>query len=109
MWFDALGFAPPFEIKTKFVYYSVCSLLFLYVLFIILFPVRRSAVARHARVGKLYTPISVYVIIIWIMYTVVWSLGDGFRVINIDKEIILFAIVLFFSLNVALILGRSSG
>jgi bacteriorhodopsin len=93
----------------KWIYHFICGVLFLYILFVLLFPARHSAFARHARVGTLYTAISGYIIIIWILYALVWSLGDGFRTFTVDTEIVLFAIVYLPFTVMALISARYSG
>jgi bacteriorhodopsin len=77
----------------KWIYHAICGVLFAYVLFVLLFPARHSAVARHTRTGILYTAIGGYIIIIWVLNVVVWILGDGFRVLIVDTEIMFFAIV----------------
>jgi bacteriorhodopsin len=77
----------------KWVYHSIGGVLFLYVLFVLFFPARHSAVARHERVGNLYTEMSGYIIVVRVLYAVVWGLGDGFRMFTVDTEILLFVIV----------------
>ena len=54
---------------------------------------RRSAYARHERVGKLFTSICLYEIVVWGLYALVWGLADENQLLSVDVEIILFAMV----------------
>ena len=74
-------------------YFVVSSLSYLYIIFILLVPSRRAAIARNAKVGRLFTAISLYTIIIWTGYPIVWILGEGIQKITVNTEILLYTIV----------------
>jgi bacteriorhodopsin len=81
--------------EIKWGYYAISGVFYLYILFTLLISCRRVAIARNAKVGKLFTVISLYTIVIWTLYPVVWGLGDETRHLTVDVEIILFAVVWF--------------
>ena len=56
-------------------------------------PVRRLSYFRHPDVGNFYNSISLYSIVIWTLYAVVWGLADENQLLNVDTEIILYAVV----------------
>jgi len=67
--------------------------MYLYVIFTLILSSRRAAIARNAKVGRMFTAISVYTIIVWTMYPIVWALGSGTQRISVNTEIIIFAVV----------------
>lgn len=67
--------------------------MFLYIIFTLLTSSRRAAITRNARVGRMFTAISLYTIIVWSMYPIVWALGSGTQRISVNSEIIWFAVV----------------
>ena len=75
---------------------GICGILYLYIIFIILIPACRSANSRHAKVGKFYIGITLYAIVVWAIFAVVWGLADENRLFNVDTEIVLFAVVNLF-------------
>jgi hypothetical protein len=67
--------------------------MFLYVICKLVFSSRRAAITRSATVGRFFTAISVYTIIIWAMYPLIWVLGEGTQRISVNTEIIFYAVV----------------
>jgi hypothetical protein len=56
-------------------------------------PARRAAYSRHTNVGKFFTAICLYEIVVWSLYALVWGLADENQFVTVDVEIILFALV----------------
>lgn len=79
--------------KVQWGYYAISCLFYLYILFTLVITSRRAAIARNARVGQLFTAISLYTLVVWTLYPVVWALGEGTQKITVNTEILLFAIV----------------
>jgi bacteriorhodopsin len=67
--------------------------MYLYVIFTLVLSSRRAAIARNAKVGRMFSAISLYTIIVWSMYPIVWALGEGTQRISVNAEIIWFAVV----------------
>ena len=67
--------------------------MYLYIIFTLILSSRRAAIARNAKVGRMFTAISLYTIIVWTMYPIVWVLGSGTQRISVNTEIIIFAVV----------------
>jgi len=65
----------------------------LYIVFTLVIGARRASIARGARVGQLFTSISLYTIAIWTLYPIVWALGEGTQKVSVDTEILLYAVV----------------
>jgi bacteriorhodopsin len=77
--------------------------MFLYIIYTLVFSSRRAAIARNAKVGRMFTAISLYTILVWSMYPIVWVLGVGTQRISVNSEIIWFAVVcaLFYKVNLS--------
>jgi bacteriorhodopsin len=67
--------------------------MYLYVIFTLVLSSRRAAIARNAKVGRMFSAISLYTIVVWSMYPIVWALGEGTQRISVNAEIIWFAVV----------------
>jgi bacteriorhodopsin len=79
--------------KVQWGYYVISSIAFLYVVLKLVISSRRAAITRSATVGKFFTAISLYTIVIWVLYPIVWALGEGTQRISVNSEIILYAVV----------------
>jgi len=79
--------------KAQWAYFAISGLFFIYVVFTLIISSRRAAITRNAKVGRFYTAISVYTIIVWAIYPLIWLLGVGLQKISVDTEILLYAIV----------------
>ena len=67
--------------------------MYLYIIFTLILSSRRAAIARNAKVGRMFTAISIYTVIVWSIYPIVWALGEGTQRISVNTEIILYAVV----------------
>jgi hypothetical protein len=68
-------------------------MMFLYVIGKLVVSSRRAAITRSATVGRFFTAISVYTIIIWAIYPLIWALGEGTQRISVNAEIVVYAVV----------------
>jgi len=79
--------------RSQWGYYAISCVMYLYIIFTLVMSSRRAAIARNARVGRMFTAISLYTIIVWSMYPIVWILGSGTQRISVNGEIIWFAVL----------------
>jgi len=79
--------------KIQWGYFAISGLFFIYVIFTLIISSRRAAITRNAKVGRLFTAISVYTIVVWSFYPIIWILSVGIQKISVDTEILLYAIV----------------
>jgi bacteriorhodopsin len=79
--------------KVQWGYYAISCVFYLYIVFTLVISARRASIARGARVGQLFTSISLYTIVIWTLYPIVWALGEGTQKVSVDTEIYLYAVV----------------
>jgi bacteriorhodopsin len=76
----------------KWGWYTISCVAFLVIIWHLAVNGRRAASA-HGAVGKLYTSLAVYTALIWTAYPIVWGLSEGGRVISVDAEVIVYAIL----------------
>jgi len=95
-WTDVQGFLSAFtHRKVQWGFLAISCLFYLYILFTLVITTRRAAIARNARVGQFFTAFSLYTLVVWALYPVVWVLGEGTQKVTVNTEIVLFAIVRF--------------
>jgi bacteriorhodopsin len=72
----------------------VAGCVFMLLIFYDLIVVTRAKVyARSESIGKLFTSLGGLLLILWTCYPVVWALGEGWGIIGIDFEILLYGIL----------------
>jgi len=72
----------------------VIGCIFMLVIFYDLIVVTRSKVlARSESIAKLFTSLGGLLLILWTLYPVVWALGEGWQIISVDIEILLYGIL----------------
>lgn len=76
----------------KWGWYTISCAAFLVVIWHLAINGRRAASA-HGAVGGLYTSLAVYTVLIWTAYPIVWGLSEGGRIISVDAEVIVYAIL----------------
>lgn len=79
--------------KVQWGYYAISCVFCLYIIFTLVITSRRAAISRSAKVGRFFTAISLYTIVVWAGYPIVSALGERTQRISVDTEIILFAIL----------------
>jgi len=79
--------------KGKWTMYVLGCLAFAPIVITILTTMRESAKLLGKRIEKIYNMLSVYMLIVWFAYPIVWILHDGTHAISIDTESILHTII----------------
>ena len=74
-------------------YFAISVVFYLYVIFTLFLSARHAAIARNQKVGRLFTAMSTYTVIIWTLYPIVWVLGEGTQRITVNTEIIMYAVL----------------
>jgi bacteriorhodopsin len=54
---------------------------------------RKTAAAKNARTARFFAAIGGFTLVLWTLYPVVWGFGDGARILDVDGEIIAYAIL----------------
>ncbi|KAI9781621.1 MAG: hypothetical protein M1839_005838 [Geoglossum umbratile] len=74
--------------------YSVFSALgYLTILYILVLPCRRAALARSAGVGKLFTSLAVYTLIVWLCYPIITAIAAHTTALTVTGEVVAYAIL----------------
>ena len=55
----------------------------------------RAAYARSAELGKLYTVLSMFILVLWWGYPIVWGLAEGSNTISIKAEACALRVITF--------------
>ncbi|KAI9799894.1 MAG: hypothetical protein M1833_003816 [Piccolia ochrophora] len=77
----------------KWGYYAIACIAFLVVIFVLAVTGRRTVAARDSKVSTFFASISLFTLVIWTIYPIVWGLGEGAQVIGVDAEIVAYAIL----------------
>lgn len=78
---------------TKWGWYAMGCAAFLAIIWNLAVGARRTAKNRDEQVGKFFTYIAGYTLILWTLYPVVWGVGDGARRLSVDAEVLSYAIL----------------
>lgn len=79
--------------RAKWGWYAMACVAYLLIIYNLAISARRTAAARDAQVGRFFTYIAGYTLILWTLYPVVWGIGDGARRMSLDAEIVSYAIL----------------
>jgi len=77
----------------KWGWYTIACIAYLVVIFQLVFHGRRTASAKGGKVGKFFNAIGGFTLLIWTIYPIIWGIADGSRNLNIDEEIIAYAVL----------------
>lgn len=78
---------------SKWGWYTIACIAFLVVIWHLVINGRAGTKNKSSNVTKLYASISLYTIVIWTAYPIVWGIADGARIMSVDKEIIAYAVL----------------
>jgi len=84
----------------KWGWYAFSCLFFIYIFFQLLWKGRKSAQHQHKETSGLYTKLSIYTIILWLFYPIIFALGEGVGRIHPNAETIAFAVLDIFAKSV---------
>ncbi|EGG00698.1 uncharacterized protein MELLADRAFT_50312 [Melampsora larici-populina 98AG31] len=79
--------------STKWGYFVMSCIFFVYVVYELATTARRTSYLKSSRVGFLFTAIAVYSMLLWTVYPVVWALSEGSSIISPDLEILFYAVL----------------
>jgi len=77
----------------KWGWYVIAILAYLVVAYQVLFNGRRFANTRSSKVSKFFSTIAIYSLVVWLAYPVIWALAEGTRVLDVNQEIIAYAVL----------------
>jgi len=77
----------------KWGYYAWACIAFLTIVYQLVLNGRKSVATKGDKTSKFFYAIAGYTLIIWMLYPIIWGVADGSRKINIDSEIIAYAIL----------------
>jgi len=79
---------------SRYVWFIVSSVIFIWMLWILLAEVLRAAKQRPPEVRSKFNQLAVLLAVLWTIYPILWLLGtEGFNVIGITGEVATFAII----------------
>jgi len=79
--------------KQRVGYLIFSALGYLTILYILLFPSRRAALARSSWVGKLFTSLAIYSLIVWLCYFIVAAVATCVTTLTVTGEVVAYAIL----------------
>jgi bacteriorhodopsin len=77
----------------KWGWYTISCIAFLVVVWHLVVNGGAATKARGSSLGKFYGSISAYTILIWLVYLIIWGVASGGRVLNVNQEIIAYAVL----------------
>lgn len=77
----------------KWGWYAIGCIAYLFVIWHVGVIGARTVQARGAKVGKLFGSLSLFTLILWTAYPIVWGIADGARKVSVDTEIVIYAIL----------------
>jgi bacteriorhodopsin len=77
----------------KWGWYAIGCIAYLFVVWHIGVIGARTVQARGAKVGKLFGSLSLFTLVLWTAYPIVWGIADGARKVTVDTEIIIYAVL----------------
>jgi len=81
------------HLRNRWGFYAFSCIFFLYVLFTLLWIGRKTSNLRSERVGKAFLGLSIYTVILWTAYPIVWALAEGSNYMTSDSEVICYAVL----------------
>lgn len=77
----------------KWGYYAMSCIAYLFIVYLLAIPGRKAVSAKDNATRTLFISIAVYALVLWTLYPIVWGFGDGSRIVGVDMEIVLYAIL----------------
>jgi bacteriorhodopsin len=79
--------------SSKWFFFIISDVFFVFILYGLLIQGRKTSYLRASSVGNAYVGISLFTIVLWTAYPVVWALGEGTGIITPDLEVLTYAIL----------------
>jgi len=77
----------------KWGWYTIGCIAYLTIVWHLVYHGRNTATRRSSGVGKFYTAIAGFTIVLWTLYPIVWGIADGSRKLSVNREIIAYAVL----------------
>ncbi|KAK3674862.1 hypothetical protein LTR78_005206 [Recurvomyces mirabilis] len=81
------------ETPQKWGWYAMACAAYLVVIWQLAYHGRAVAAAKGGKVGSFFAAIGGFTLIIWTVYPIIWGIADGSRNMNVDEEIIAYAVL----------------
>ncbi|KJX94507.1 unnamed protein product [Zymoseptoria tritici ST99CH_1A5] len=77
----------------KWGWYAIACIAYLVVIWMLVVHGRQSASGKGNKVGGFYASIGAFTLILWTIYPIIWGVADGSRILDVDEEIISYAVL----------------
>jgi len=77
----------------KWGWYTIACVAYLFVIWHLVVNGRPQAAAKGSKTGKFFAAISLYTLLIWTAYPIIWGIADGSRILSVNQEIIAYAVL----------------
>lgn len=81
------------ETPQKWGWYAIACVAYLVIVWQLVYHGRSTAMARGGKVGNFYAAIGGFTLIIWTVYPIIWGIADGSRNMDVNEEIIAYAVL----------------
>jgi bacteriorhodopsin len=85
--------ATAWSVKVKWGWFAISILAYLWVVYTLAAGIKIARNVKGSTVGKFYTSITAYTLILWLAYPIVWSVAAGTKRLSVDGEIVAFAVL----------------
>ncbi|MCJ1251138.1 hypothetical protein MMC30_008369 [Trapelia coarctata] len=79
--------------NAKWGYYAIACLAYLVVIYQLAVHGRATALAKDSKTATFFQAIAGFTLILWTVYPIIWGLADGSRNLNVDAEIVAYAVL----------------
>ncbi|KAK4900268.1 hypothetical protein LTR27_002492 [Elasticomyces elasticus] len=77
----------------KWGWYAIACIAYLVVIWHLVVHGRATAMNKGSKVGNFFAAIGGFTLVIWTVYPIIWGIADGSRNMNVDEEIIAYAVL----------------
>lgn len=77
----------------KWGYYAIACIAYLVVIYQLAINGRAVAQAKDSKTGTFFAAIGGFTLVLWTLYPIVWGVADGSRTIDVNSEIVVYAIL----------------
>ncbi|KAI9715290.1 MAG: hypothetical protein M1812_006101 [Candelaria pacifica] len=77
----------------KWGYYAMACIAFLVVIYQLAVHGRAMAHTKDSKTGNFFTAIGAFTLVLWTVYPIIWGIGEGSNTVNVDGEILAYAIL----------------
>jgi bacteriorhodopsin len=85
--------ATAWSVKVKWGWFAIAIIAYLWVVYVLAAGVKVARTTKGSGVGKFYTSIMAYSVILWLAYPIVWVIAAGTKRLSVDGEIIAYAVL----------------